>query len=375
MMTATVAKDRGFVDHLTEQDGLRGLLKEELGNEVELVRDYGQPEKPKVDFSNPFSLLAALGQQPEVSDKPAVAVIYAEGVITDGDSKTDILSDSGVGSDSMRRLLRMAARDEKIKAIVLRIDSPGGSALASEMMWQAVRRITQENKKPVIISIGAMAASGGYYLASAGDYIFADRAAIVGSIGVVGGKFVLKDLYDKLGLATQAFTQGRNADLFSSDHVFTYRQRRMIRTWMQQTYDQFTQRVMTTRTGKIQDIDKVARGRIFLAQQAKELGLVDELGGCESAIAYAADKAGLDKGSYDVRTLPGPRSLVELLSGRDEETESPVKMPQMNVGLDSTLLIAIPQSMRRLMQQQIQFMQLLDRKPVVLMSPFVISTR
>ncbi|HVT89081.1 MAG TPA: S49 family peptidase, partial [Tepidisphaeraceae bacterium] len=206
-----------------------------------------------------------------------------------------------------------------------------------------------------------------------GDYIFADRAAIIGSIGVVGGKFVVKDLYDKLGLATQAFTQGRNADLFSSSQPFTDRQRRMIRSWMQQTYDEFTQRVMATRSGKIQDIDKVARGRIFLAPQAKELGLIDELGGCDSAIAYAAKKAGLDSGEYDIRSLPGPRSLMELLGGHDEETISPIR-PQINIGLDATLTM-LPKSLRQSLSQQIQLMQLMQRRPVVLMSPFVVSVK
>ncbi|HVT88744.1 MAG TPA: S49 family peptidase, partial [Tepidisphaeraceae bacterium] len=156
MMTAAVAKERGFVDHLVEQDNLRQLLKDELGNEIELVKDYGEAEKPQMDLSNPFSILATLGRKPEVSDKPAVAVIYADGVIADGDSQTSLLGDSGIGSDSMRRLVRMASRDEKIKAVVIRIDSPGGSALASEMMWQSVRKLSQDAKKPVIVSVGAM---------------------------------------------------------------------------------------------------------------------------------------------------------------------------------------------------------------------------
>jgi protease-4 len=102
-----------------------------------------------------------------------------------------------------------------VKAVVVRIDSPGGSALASEVMWQAMRRLAKE--KPVVVSIGSMAASGGYYLASAGDYIFADPVGIVGSIGVVGGKFVMKDLFEKIGLSTENYTKGRNADLFSSN--------------------------------------------------------------------------------------------------------------------------------------------------------------
>jgi protease-4 len=322
--------------------------------------------------SNPFSLLATLGQKQETSDKPAVAIVYAEGVITDGEGGGSLFGEDGVGSDAMRKALRTAARDEKIKAVVLRIDSPGGSALASEAIWQGIRRISQESKKPVIVSVGSMAASGGYYLASAGDYIFADRCAIIGSIGVVGGKFVLKDLYDKLGLGTESFTQGRNADLFSSNAKWTDRQRRMVRTWMQQTYDQFTQRVMTTREGKIKDIDKVARGRIFLAQQAKELGMVDELGGCEAAIAYAAKQAGLESGTYDIRTLPQPKTLADLIaSGGDEEARTLIQ-PHVNVGLDPMLQM-LPTSARKLISQQIRVMQMMEKRPVMLVAPYVIT--
>lgn len=374
MMTASVAKARGFVDHLLDVDGLRGLLKDELGNDVDLVRNYGEDERPEVDLSNPFLLLAALAKKPEPTTRPSVAVIYVDGAITDGEGGTSLLSgESGVGSDPMRRDLRAAARDENIKAIVLRIDSPGGSALASEMIWQAVRRVSQEAKKPVIVSVGSMAASGGYYIASASDYIFADSTAIVGSIGVVGGKFVTKDLFEKLGLKTETFTQGRNADLFSTNQSFNDRQRRMIKTWMQQTYDQFTQRILTTRKEKISDIDKVARGRIFLAPQAKELGLIDEIGGCDDAIAYAASKAGLSKGAYDIRTLPAPRSLAEYLGLGDAETASPLR-PTITISADSVLTGLSP-SARKLIGQQLQLMQLLEQRPVVLLSPFTVRVK
>src|SRR2546423_3945368 len=155
----------------------------------------------------------------------------------------------------------------------------------------------------------------GYLCAPAGDYNYAHPAAIVGSIGVVGGKFVMKGLYDKLGLTTESFTKGRNAGLFSSNQPFDERQRRLVTNWMKNTYDQFTQRVMSTRSGKIKDIDQVARGRIFLAKQAKELGMVDEIGGVQNAIAHAANKAGLHAGQFDVKILPQPRTLAELLLG------------------------------------------------------------
>jgi protease-4 len=379
MVTAQAAKDRGFVDHLCDQDALRELITEELAGDIDVVHGYGKAKRQELDFSNPFALLASINRKPEPTDKPTIAVIYAQGVIVDGSGEAGLFGGGGVGADPMRRNFRQAIRDENVKAVVLRIDSPGGSALASEVIWQGARRLAA--KKPLVVSIGGMAASGGYYLASCGDHIFADPSGIVGSIGVVGGKFVMKDLYEKLGLTTEQFVKGRNAGLFSSNQPWSERQRRMIRTWMQQTYDQFTERVMATRSGKIKDIDKVARGRIFLAKDAKDLGMVDEIGGTDAAIQYAAAKAGLAPGGYDVRPLPAPRTLADLIygNGGDDDEEFNAASPidallRINVSPDSVFHM-LPLEMRRTVAQQVRMMQLFEQRPVVLMSPFVVRVR
>ena len=224
ILSASAAKDRGFIDHVVDQDQLRELLKKELGNDIELLQDYGRTARESVDISSPLALLQLFNRKPPASDRPSIAIINAQGVITDGESGDGMFSESGIGGDTIRKALRQAARDENVKAVVIRIDSPGGSALASEVMWQAARHVAE--KKPVIISVGSMAASGGYYLASAGDHIFADPSAIVGSIGVVGGKFVMHDLYDKLGLHAEQFKKGLNAGLFGTSEPFSDRQRR-----------------------------------------------------------------------------------------------------------------------------------------------------
>ena len=379
MMTAKVAKERGFVDHLVDYHDLKELITGEMGNGLDIVSNFGQPEREQLDFSNPLALLSAMNKkQQEAPSKPAVALVYAEGTIVDGEGGESILGgSSGVGSAAVRKSLRRAAADDNVKAVVIRIDSPGGSAQASEVMWQAARAVA--GKKPVIISIGSMAASGGYYLASAGDYIYADPSAIVGSIGVVGGKFVMKGLYDKLGLTTESFTKGRNADLFSSSKPFDDRQRRLVTNWMKNTYEQFTQRVMTTRSGKIKDIDQVARGRIFLAKQAKELGMVDEIGGVQTAITHAANKAGLQSGQYDVKIVPTPRTLVELLFGAaGSEASTPVK-PKVTVDVQagefSLLLKSLDPTTRKALEQQLQMIQLLQDRPVALVAPFVVTVR
>jgi protease-4 len=314
-------------------------------------------------------------QEPE-NPKAAVALIYAEGVIQDGEAGGGLLGgDDGIGSDDMRLALRLAVRDANVKAIVIRIDSPGGSALASEVMWQAVRRAAA--KKPVIISVGTMAASGGYYLASAGDRIFADNTAIVGSIGVVGGKFVLKDLFDKLGVHTETFKRGTNAGLFNMDEPWTDRQRTMVTNWMKQTYEQFTQRVMSTREGKIKDIDTVARGRIFLARQAKELGMVDEIGGINDALAYAADRGELKAGDYDVKVLPAPKTLADYLNGNAAAERESAKLPirpTIEIGPDSILKLA-PPALRKALARELQMAQLLQQHPVILVTPYTVTLR
>ncbi len=366
------AESLGWVDHLVDADGLRGLMKEELGDEINLVHNFGSAEREAIDLSNPFTLLAALNKRETPSEKPKVAIVYADGTIIDGKGGEGMFGGSSVGSEDIRQAMRMAARDDSIKAIVIRISSPGGSALASEAMWQSVRRVAKD--KPVVISVGGMAASGGYYLASAGDWIVADPSAIVGSIGVVGGKFVMTDLYEKLGISTMTFSRGQNADLFSSTSRFDEKQKRMVRTWMKNTYDQFTDRITTTRGKKIKDIDKIARGRIFLAADAKDLGMVDEIGGLKTAISNAAGRAKLGEASnYDVTILPPPTTFADILSGRGADAKLPFT-PRIEISADS-ILRSLPLDLRESLGQQLNLMSILQDRPVALMSPYVIRMK
>jgi protease-4 len=375
MLTGAVAKERRLVDHLTDIDGLRELIAKELGKPMDLARDYGLPARQPIDWSNPLALLTLLSRRPEPPKGPSIALIHVDGVIVDGEGGQMLLGGKAVGSDDLRAVLRQATRDDTIKALVLRIDSPGGSALASEAVWQAVRRAASE--KPVLVSVGQMAASGGYYVACGGDRIVADPSAIVGSIGVVGGKFVLKELLEKkLDITTESFTRGRNADLFSSNKPFTESQRRLVTNWMKQTYDQFTERVMETRAGRIKDIDRVARGRIFLAKQALELGMIDQIGGLDDCIAQAAAEAQLQRGHYDVRVMPTPKTLVDLLRGDDEENVKARLALRPTLSLkDIPLLRGANRTTARLIAQQLQLLQLLEDRPVILATPFSVTIR
>jgi protease-4 len=380
MIQADLAKKSGLVDHLVDEDGLRDLMADELGGKVDLIHDYGDDDKENVDLSSPFAFFSLLTRRPAESDRQSVALIYADGVIEDGSTDRGLLgSSTGIGSDDMRQALRIADRDDKIGAVVIRIDSPGGSALASEAMWQAVHRVGHD--KPVIISVGSMAASGGYYLACSGSYIFADPTAIVGSIGVVGGKFVLKDLYAKLGLSSATFTRGANAGLFGSDQPWTPDQRKLVHDWMQQTYEKFTTRVMSGRKGKIKDIDKIARGRIFLAPQAKDLGMVDDIGGVNDAVAYAAKRAGFAPGSYDVRVVPAPKTLADLFNG-GSDTQTSIHPRVEGVEGTQSLGLAAPAVLgmlsptdRALLTQELAVMRLFQAHPVALVCPYLVTGR
>jgi len=382
VLQGKTAKTRGFVDHLIDQDGLRDLMAKKMGNDVDLMKDYGKEKREALDFSSPLAAIQSLMKQPEAPEnpKPAVALVYAQGVIQDGEvDSLGLFGDGGVGSENMRVAMRIAARDDNIKAIVIRIDSPGGSALASEVMWQAVRRAAA--KKPVFISIGGMAASGGYYLAVAGDKIYADPTAIVGSIGVVGGKMVFKDLFEKVGLHTETFSKGRNAGMWSSSEPWTDKQRELVRSWMKQTYEQFTDRVSAGRKGKIQDIDKVARGRIFVAKQAKELGMVDEIGGINEAIADAAKKVGLKAGDYNVQVVPRPKTLADFLNGTadDKGTGPQAQLPiRVDVKMDNEFtaaLKALPPGVRSQLGRQIATIRLFNDRPVALVAPYSVKLK
>jgi protease-4 len=378
IVRAARAKEYKLVDHLCDVDDLRDLMGRKLDKKVELVRDYGLAEESGLDLSNPFGLLSLLARRSPPQTAPAVGVLYVTGMIVDGDGE-DSLFESEESADGMvRRGMRKALRDDSIKAVVIRIDSPGGSALASEAGWQAIRRVAKE--KPVVVSIGGMAASGGYYLASAGDYIFADSTAIVGSIGVVGGKIVMEKLLANIGVSSESFTRGANAELFSSTAPFSAGQRQMLRKWMEQTYDQFLERVLTTRRGKIAEIDKVARGRVFLAPRGLELGMIDALGGLDDAIVYAADKARLDKSAYEVRALPAPRTLGDLLASKGD-VRSPLNATRglaaaQQAGQLSPLqaqLALLPPGARRAIMRQVTLARLLERRQVALVLPWLLS--
>src|SRR5439155_17993564 len=201
LFTAEQAKQAGLIDAVEQRQDFDAMLKSKYGQGLAYDHKYGQKKKPGLDFSSPFAMFQILGEMmrgphKEQSGKPAVGIVYVDGMIMTGSSHPSIFGGSeGAYSTDIRKALDKAARDESIKAVVLRIDSGGGSAIASEIILDATRRVKE--KKPLVVSMGDVAGSGGYYVACGADTIFADEATITGSIGVLSGKLVTNDMWKK----------------------------------------------------------------------------------------------------------------------------------------------------------------------------------
>ncbi len=248
--------------------------------------------------------------RPSESKKPAIGIVYVEGPITLGSQAASMFQDAVAASTRIRKALDEAAADNSIKAVVLRVDSPGGSALASEIILDATRRV--KAKKPFTVSMGNVAGSGGYYVACGADMIFADDATITGSIGVVGGKLATGGLYDKLGVTFKSYRRGQNSGMLASGDVFSPGERLKMRSWMDEIYGVFKGHVTAIRGNRLKKpIDDIAGGRVYTGKQALELGLVDQLGTLHDAVKHVAALAKVT--DFDVRVIPKPKTFLEQL--------------------------------------------------------------
>jgi protease-4 len=240
---------------------------------------------------------------------PRIALVYAVGPIVSGESKSGAFSDeSSVGSDTLVKALRDAKQSDRVKAIVLRVDSPGGSALASDLIWREVAT----SDKPVVVSMGNVAASGGYYISMGADKIFAEPGTLTGSIGVVGGKLALRGMFEKIGINVERISRGKNAGSLSIVEPFSESQRDAWQRMMKDTYHQFTSKAAEGRKMDGEKIESLAQGRIFTGRMAVANGLVDKLGTLSDALAEAKTLAGLkadDK--IDLQILPKPKNFFE----------------------------------------------------------------
>ncbi|MEM1037146.1 MAG: signal peptide peptidase SppA [Pseudomonadota bacterium] len=240
-------------------------------------------------------------------DGDTIAIVGGQGPIITGDNSAGLFSEApGFASDAIARALLEAGADERVKAIVFRVDSPGGSPTASDQIWRAIERIQSEYNKPVVVSMGSVAASGGYYVSAGSDWIVANRSTITGSIGIFGGKFAVSEGLARIGVNADSIqVGGAFTGAFSTTEAFNQEQRAMMRAWLERGYDRFIGLVAEGRNMSIEDTDAVARGRVWSGTDALDAGLVDQLGTLNDAIDKAAELAGLDAdASYNVDEYP-----------------------------------------------------------------------
>ncbi len=254
-------------------------------------------------------------RQAQPRGAPRVAVVYVSGIINSGDSGFDPLNGDVTGSVGLVKAIRSARADDNVRAIVVRIDSPGGSSIASDVIWRELTvTINEKPSRPLVASMSDLAASGGYYVAMAAPHIVAQPATLTGSIGIYGGKFVTGGTFEKLGANIESVIIGRNAGLESPERPFTDSERQKLRVQIHDFYDGFVQKVAASRKIPVERVQQLAQGRVWTGAQARENGLVDALGGLDRAIAIAKDRAGISPDTaVEIVTYPARKTLAELL--------------------------------------------------------------
>lgn len=310
----------GLVDRIGFRDEAYARIAELTGAEVDSAEPEDLDEKPPRLYLTRYAGSARSRLAPPVPSipgrrsKPTIAVVTLQGTIVNGRGGPQFLpfGPSTVGGDTVAATLREVAANDSVSAIVLRVDSPGGSVTASETIWREVKR-ARDRGKPVVASMGAVAASGGYYVSMGADAIVANPATITGSIGVLTGKLIVRDLKDRLGVRSDTVRTNANADAWSIDAPFTPEQQAHREAEADLYYTDFVQRVAEGRNLTTDAVDVVARGRVWTGADALERGLVDELGGLETAVRRAKVLAGLDEDA-DVRLVSYPvSSLLDMV--------------------------------------------------------------
>lgn len=309
--SAREALDAGLVDQVMYRDEFVSFLENQYG-EVSLTLDYGYVFKgSSFEGKSLFGIMQELfSPEPAFDyDNDMIAVVTLDGVIVSGGG--DTYDGSSCGSETIRNALKECRNNDKIKGVVISINSPGGSAMASDVIYHAIRQTAAV--KPVVVSMGTVAASGGYYTACGADTIFADATTITGSIGVIGGKIYFGDLLDKIGIGYHKYARGQNAGMLSSNDKFSPLEKQKIATQMLETYSLFKERVLATRMNKIDgELENHAQGRVFSGDRAMKLGLVDRLGSFEDALDYVSRECGLEGKEYAVLWMPRPQTFMEV---------------------------------------------------------------
>jgi protease IV len=369
--SAKQAYAHGLIDRVGYEDEIDGFIKAGAKDEkraVEITKNYGK-KKSDNDFSGfagmmkMMNLLMGGESQKRVGSKPKIAVVHAVGTIITGKSSPSFFGGESLGSETFIKAVKQAAEEKSVKAIVIRVDSPGGSALASDLMWRAL----QKAGKPVVVSMGDVAASGGYYISMGANRIFAEPGTLTGSIGVVGGKVAIGGLLDKVGITTSVISRGKNSGIMSMVSGFSPNERESMQRMLDEIYGQFTRKAAEGRKMEYSKLEKLARGRVYTGAMAIKLNLVDELGTLDDAVQYAAKLGGLPTGEkIDRWLLPPPTSPLEAIFGSmdpDAETSA-----TFNRGLTQTLRQLSPELAEAL--QSAWLVNLLAREPRLTLMPF-----
>ena len=337
---AVNAKEVGLIDEAIYRDDVEKQLKKLLGQkETDTLAAVRGGEYRDV---SPESLGLNKGDR--------LAVIYATGTIESGSSQNSPSGEQSIGSDTVAKALNDAAVDKSIKAIVLRVDSPGGSGLASDIIWRAVEQANA--KKPVVVSMSDVAASGGYYISASAAKIIAQPSTITGSIGVVAGKPVIRGFYDWLGISNEYVLRGKTAGMFRATEKFSDEERAKFEEWIKTTYYRdFIPKVAKGRSKDPEYVDSVGQGRVWTGSQARERGLVDEFGGLDKAIEVAKQLAKIpaDKGVERV-IFPYPTTFLQQLLNTSDNSNTEIEQQRK-------VFAALPEDARR----ALRYMALMDR--------------
>src|SRR5436190_1435066 len=328
---ANQAKTLGLIDD--------ALYREQVDQQLKDVLGYKKDDKLRTIGAGAYRDVPSdsLG----LNNGEKVAVIFASGAITSGRSTNGPVSGEMIGSDTLVEAIKDAGDDKSIKAIVLRVDSPGGSALASDVIWHAIENAKE--KKPVVVSMSDVAASGGYYIACNANKIVAEPTTITGSIGVFMGKPVVKGFYDWLGITNQYVMRGKNSGIFRETEKWTPEERaKMVEQTNSIYYDNFVPKVSKGRNKSAEEVNTLGQGRVWTGTQAKSNGLIDEFGGLDKAISIAKELANLPA-EKDVKrvVLPEPKPFLQTIFG-DDDSSSYVKNEQAQ----AAILEALPADIR-----------------------------
>lgn len=370
--SAKRALELGLIDRIAYAEEIENIIKMDQGVEkVKILKNYGGSKADEIDFTNPFAIFKLLAPPKSAfrAGKDRIALVYAVGPIVTGKGGASLFGGDVVGSTTVVEAIKKAEDDPKVKAIVLRVDSPGGSALASDLIWKALK----DCKKPVIASMSDVAASGGYYISMGARKVYAEPGTLTGSIGVVGGKLALGGLFDKVGITTDSISRGTNAGLLSTTHPFSTTQRKAMEGLMKDIYDQFLTKVQSNREAAGKKMTRehlltLAEGRIWTGRQAHANGLVDALGTLEDAIADAKVQGGLSADTdVDYLILPKPRSFLDTLLEKGDTS--------LSLGVLQGLLQNrhLPELRQHL--QHVDALLQLRSEPVWLMMPHGVTVR